>query len=91
MADAGDEAGSTSPELDHFFFILVCPQDGEILMPVFSTSGLPLFPSLTAKKDVSWKAVALQLLKKVTRSICHVTAKLSHLSSDIKTGFSGES
>ena len=40
---------------------------GQILLtePSSSSSEAPLFPSLTARKTVSWKAVALELLRKV--------------------------
>ena len=41
---------------------------GQILLTEPSSScssETPLFPSLTARKSVSWKAVALELLRKV--------------------------
>ena len=35
----------------------------QILLTAPSPGESPLFPSLTAKKNVSWKAVALELLR----------------------------
>ncbi len=63
---SGSQPPPPAQDADHFFLVVMCPEAGEILMPSFSTSGShPLFPTITAKKDVSWKAVALEMLKMV--------------------------